>query len=111
MSADAGLLLVLTTVASQEQARALASTMLAQHLTACVQLQPIESLYRWNGQVQQETEWRVLFKTTAARYPALQAALHQAHPYELPAIVAVPVAQALPAFADWVAQESEPSQP
>ena len=103
------MLLVLTTVASQEQARTLAAAMLEQRMTACVQLQPIASLYRWQGQVRQEGEWRVLLKTTAGRYPALETALRQAHPYELPAIVALPVAQALPAFADWVAQEVAPS--
>lgn len=102
------MLLVLTTVASQEQARALAAAMLEQRLAACVQLQPIASLYRWQGQVQQEAEWRVLLKTAASRYSALETALRQAHPYELPAIVAVPVVQALPAFADWVAQEVSP---
>lgn len=103
------MLLVLTTVANQQQARTLAADMLAQRLCACVQLQAIESLYHWQGQVQQEVEWRLLLKTSAARYPALEAALRQAHPYELPAIVALPVTQALPAFTDWVAQKSRPA--
>ena len=99
------LLLVLTTLATQSDAQALARAMVEQRLAACAQIQPIESIYRWQGAVQQEPEWRLLLKTTAARYPALQAALRARHPYELPAIAALPCSHALPEFAHWVAAE------
>ncbi|QTD45536.1 divalent-cation tolerance protein CutA [Ottowia testudinis] len=99
------LLLVLTTVASRADADALARAMVEQRLAACAQISAIDSVYWWNGAVQSEGEFRLLLKTTAERYAALEAALRAAHPYELPAIVALPVAQALPAFADWVAAE------
>ena len=99
------LLLVLTTVATRADADALARAMVEQRLAACAQISAIDSVYRWQGAVQSEGEFRVLFKTTAERYPALEAALRSSHPYELPAIVAFPVAQALPAFADWVITE------
>lgn len=99
------LLLVLTTVATRADADALARAMVEQRLAACAQISAVDSVYWWRGAVQAEGEFRVLFKTTAERYPALEAALRAAHPYELPAIVALPVAQALPAFADWVADE------
>jgi len=80
--------------------------MVEQRLAACAQISPIESIYRWQGAVQQEPEWRLLLKTTAARYPALQAALRAQHPYELPAIAALPCSHALAEFADWVAAET-----
>ena len=106
------LLLVLTTVATRADADALARAMVEQRLAACAQISAIDSVYRWQGAVQSEGEFRVLFKTTAERYPALEAALRSSHPYELPAIVALPVVQALPAFADWVAHEvREPPVP
>lgn len=106
------LLLVLTTVATRANADALARAMVEQRLAACAQISAIDSVYRWQGAVQSEGEFRVLFKTTAERYPALEAALRSSHPYELPAIVALPVVQALPAFADWVAHEvCEPRAP
>ncbi|HOB67729.1 divalent-cation tolerance protein CutA [Ottowia sp.] len=100
------LLLVLTTVATRADADALARAMVEQRLAACAQISAIDSVYWWQGAVQAEGEFRLLFKTTAERYPALEAALRAAHPYELPAIVALPVAQALPAFADWVGAET-----
>jgi periplasmic divalent cation tolerance protein len=99
------ILLVLTTLATQADAHALGRAMVGQRLAACAQIQAIESIYRWQGAVRQEPEWRLLLKTTAARYPALQVALRARHPYELPAIVALPCSEALPEFADWVSAE------
>ena len=103
------LLLVLTTVATRADADRLARMAVEQRLAACVHIEAIDSLYRWQGAVQAEPEFRLLFKTTAERYPALEAALRESHPYDLPAIVAVPCAAALPEFADWVAAEARPA--
>lgn len=103
------LLLVWTSVASRADADRLALSVVGQRLAACAQLSAIDSVYRWQGALQAEGEFRILFKTTAARWPALEQALRAEHPYELPAIVAVPCAGALPAFADWVAAETTPS--
>ena len=98
------LCLVLTTVATRADAERLARAMVEQRLAACAQINAIDSVYHWKGVLQQEPEWRLLFKTTESARPALQAALRAAHPYELPAIVALPM-QADPAFADWVIGE------
>ena len=67
--------LAMTTAGSAVQARELARFAVQARLAACAQISVIESVYRWQGQVQQEAEWRVLFKTTARAWPALQAAL------------------------------------
>lgn len=104
---DDALLLVLTTLATREQALALGRAMVEARLAACAQVEAIVSVYRWQGAVLQDDEWRLLLKTTAARYPALEAALRDRHPYELPALVAVPVAAAAAPFAAWVASETQ----
>ena len=98
-------LLVLTNLPDAASAERIARLLVEQRLAACAQISAIDSVYRWQGAVQSEGEFRVLFKTTAERYPALEAALRSSHPYKLPAIVALPVVQALPAFADWVITE------
>lgn len=98
---------MLSTVATREQAEALARALLERRLCACVQIERVESLYRWEGALQQEPECRLLFKTTAALAPALCAALREAHPYALPQILTLPVLEALPAYARWVAQETD----
>ena len=86
--------LAMTTVGSAAQARELAQAAVQARLAACAQISAIESVYCW------------LFKTTARAWPALQAALAQWHPYELPAIAGWPLDAVLPAFAQWVQEET-----
>jgi len=107
MPSNSSVLIVLTTVASQAEARELCRILVEARLVACAQISAIESVYRWEGAVQQEPEWRVLLKTVPERYAALETAIRKHHPYELPAIVALPCSQALPEFAGWVAAESQ----
>ncbi len=104
------LLAVWTTVATREDAQRIAETCVRERLAACVQLSPIDSVYEWQGALQQEAEVRLLLKTTAGRYPALAQRLRQLHPYELPAIFALPVAEAASDYIAWVeAQTCAPS--
>jgi uncharacterized protein involved in tolerance to divalent cations/ketosteroid isomerase-like protein len=98
------MLAVFTTVAGMDDARRLAAQALDQGLAACVQLSTIESHFRWQGRVQCEPEVRLLFKTEAARYAALERWLLAQHRYELPAIFALPVDRASAGYADWVRQ-------
>lgn len=93
---------LVTTVGSADDARRLADGAVERRLAACVQIETIESVYRWQGAVQREPEWRLLFKTTAAAEPALRAFLLEQHPYELPALYAMDLAAPTEAFAAWV---------
>jgi len=102
------MLAVFTTVATAEQAEGLAQVAVERRLAACVQVEAIHSTYLWQGQIASEPEMRLMFKTTPALYPALEAALRELHPYEVPAIFALPVAQALPAYAAWLAESLKP---
>ncbi len=102
-------LLVLTNLPDRAAAERLADLVVAQHLAACVNiLAPCRSVYRWKGAVQHDEEHPVLIKTTRERYGALEKALREGHPYELPEIIAVPIERGLPAYLDWVAAETKP---
>ena len=101
-----GTIAVLTSIDSLEGARAIAAALVERKLAACVQISPIESVYTWQGAVQHETEYRVLAKTVADRYPAVEAAIRELHSYDLPAIYAVDVAEIFEPYADWVAENS-----
>ncbi|TAL75384.1 MAG: divalent-cation tolerance protein CutA [Rhodanobacter sp.] len=84
-------------------ARQLAETLVGERLAACVNVLPgVQSVYRWQGQMQNETEVLLLIKTTAERFDALKARLRALHPYELPELVATPVAAGHAAYLDWV---------
>ena len=102
-------LLVITTLPDAASAHALAQALVEQRLAACVNvLAPCRSVYRWQGKVEDAEEVPLLIKTAAARYAALEAAIRAAHPYELPEIVAVPLAGGLPGYLAWVAAETTP---
>jgi periplasmic divalent cation tolerance protein len=97
---------VLTTVDSLDQARAIATALVERRLAACVQISSIESVYTWQGEAQNEKEFRVMAKTVADRYPEIEAAIRTLHTYELPAIYALDIAQVFEPYADWVAENS-----
>ena len=100
-------LLVLTNLPDRAAAERLAALLIEQRLAACVNiLAPCRSVYRWKGVVQRDEEHPMLIKTTVERYPALEKALREGHPYELPEIIAVPIERGLPAYLDWVAAET-----
>jgi periplasmic divalent cation tolerance protein len=93
---------VTTTVDSVDAAGALAHSAVDARLAACAQvLGPVASTYRWQGAVEQSTEWMVVFKSTVERYPALEEHLRSTHPYEVPEIVRTPVGGSA-AYLGWV---------
>ena len=100
-------LLVLTNLPDRAAAEKLAEALIQKRVAACVNIMaPCRSVYRWKGAVQHDEEHPVLIKTTRESYAALEAAIREAHPYELPEIVAVPIERGLPAYLDWVATET-----
>lgn len=104
-------LLVITNLPDAASARALAAALVDARLAACANiLAPCRSVYRWQGQVEEADEVPLLLKTTAERYPLLEAAIRQQHPYELPEIVAVPLQHGLPEYLAWVAAETTPRE-
>ncbi|MDD3884457.1 MAG: divalent-cation tolerance protein CutA [Gallionella sp.] len=105
-------LLVITHLPDETSAGQLAEKIIAQRAAACVnRLAPCTSTYRWQGRIETASEVPLLIKTTQATYPALEQLIRDTHPYELPDIVAVPLTAGLPAYLDWVRQESENSVP
>lgn len=100
-------LLVFTNLPDKAAAIALAQALIERRLAACVNvLGECTSVYRWQATVETAAEVPVLIKTTADRYAALEEAIKGLHPYELPEIVAVPVARGLPGYLQWVAAET-----
>jgi periplasmic divalent cation tolerance protein len=101
-------LLVVTNLPDRAAAERLADMVIEKKLAACVNiLAPCRSVYRWKGAVQHDEEHPMLIKTTEERYGALEQALREGHPYELPEIIAVPIERGLPAYLDWVAAETK----
>ncbi|MBL8431293.1 MAG: divalent-cation tolerance protein CutA [Dechloromonas sp.] len=100
-------MLVLTNCPDEEAANAIALAVVEARLAACVNILPrVQSIYRWQGRIESATEIPLLIKSTAASYPALEQAIRTLHPYEIPEIVALPITAGLPAYLNWVAEET-----
>ena len=100
-------LLVLTNCPDEESANAIALALVEARLAACVNILPrVQSIYRWQGAVESATEIPLFIKSTASNYPALEAAIRDRHPYQVPEIIALPVERGLPAYLDWIATET-----
>ncbi|MFG2222113.1 divalent-cation tolerance protein CutA [Streptomyces sp. NPDC048644] len=97
----------MTTTDSERKAEELARGAIEARGAACVQISaPVTSVYRWQNAVETSQEWQVLFKTTAARYDALEAHILAAHDYDTPEIIATPVARGAAGYLAWVAEET-----
>jgi periplasmic divalent cation tolerance protein len=96
-------IVVFMTSANADEARRIANELVERQLAACVQILPkIESVYRWNGEVQRETEFLLLAKTTAAQFDDLERAVREIHSYDTPEIVAVPLAHVSEPYRVWL---------
>ena len=95
-------LVVLVTVAGAELGHTLAQRLVAEGLAACVQLLSGESIYRWQGRLEREEMIQLIIKTRAAAWPALQERIMQLHSDEVPEVLALPVADGLPAYLRWI---------
>lgn len=99
-------LVVITTLGSEADARALITALIDQRLIACGTLLPAaRSIYRWEGKVTEEPEVVVLLKTEAARWEALRASVEQLHPYRVPELLALPVTHGLERYMQWLLSE------
>ena len=98
-------LLVYMTAPSEAVALSLARSAVGARLAACGNLLPgIRSVYRWKGEICDDSEVLVLFKTTPAQVDALRAHLVEAHPYECPEVIATPVVTGHPAYLSWISE-------
>jgi periplasmic divalent cation tolerance protein len=95
---------VLVTCPHAEAAATLARTLVEERLAACGNVLPgLRSIYRWEGEVLDETEVLLLLKTTAARFEALRERVVALHPYQVPEVISLPVEAGHAPYLEWVA--------
>jgi periplasmic divalent cation tolerance protein len=103
-------LVVLCLFPDLETASRIAREAVTQNYAACANVVPgLQSIYRWQGEVEQAAETLVIYKTSTLRYPDLEGFLLKAHPYEVPEVVALPVSVGASAYLSWVVENSAPS--
>jgi periplasmic divalent cation tolerance protein len=81
--------------------------LVADRLAACGHVvERVRSIYRWDGEIQDESEARVAVHTRTALVPEIVARADAEHPYEVPCVLALPVAAGNPAYLDWIRAET-----
>jgi periplasmic divalent cation tolerance protein len=100
---------VVTTLDEQEAAVTLARAVVGARLVACAQvIGPMTSVYRWQGEVEQATEWSCVMKTTGRRYDALAAWIADHHPYDTPELIVTPITGGAKNYLEWMSEETTP---
>ena len=100
---DTSLVLVLTTMAADADTRPLVDALVTERLAACVGVVAgMASTYWWEGRVERASEQQLVIKTTADRVDALTARVRSLHPYDVPELIVIPVADADPRYASWL---------
>lgn len=104
-------LMVYSSCPDEAVAEHIAEALVSQQLAACVNVIPkMRSIYRWKGNIERDWEVLLLIKTRKAEFQALQAAITELHPYELPEIVAVSIETGLVDYLRWIDSSLEPEE-
>jgi len=97
--------LVLTTCGSLEEARRIAHTLVERQLAACVNIVPhIESVFRWQGEIETAAEWLLIIKTTLDAFDRVREALREMHSYELPECIEIGIEDGSAAYLEWIGE-------
>lgn len=97
---------VLVTTASEREAENLAIALLNERLAACVSIYPIRSIYRWQGQIENECEWQLVIKTDLKQFEQLSGKIQALHSYAVPEIIALPIVAGSQTYLDWLASHT-----
>lgn len=97
--------IVLTTAGTKEEAHKIARALVERQLAACVNIVPhVESVYRWEGEVEQGQEWLLLIKTTAKAFAQVREAIGELHSYELPECLCLAIEDGSAAYLGWIGE-------
>jgi periplasmic divalent cation tolerance protein len=101
-------LVILCTVPDRGSGERIARSLVQERLAGCVNLVPgVVSIYRWEGEVKQEDELLLIIKTAAGRFEAVRAAITKLHPYDIPEVIALPIAEGDPKYLAWLTENSK----
>ena len=106
LALDSGVMVVFSTVDKESVAKELAKGVVEKKLAACVNIMaPCTSIYRWQGKVQEDSEFLMVIKTTKEKYQALEKWLKESHPYDVPEVIGWEVALGSHDYLNWVKAE------
>ena len=107
MKQDSQARIVFCTCPDAEVAENIAAKLVAERLAACVNIIPgIQSLYEWDGKVENDRECQLIIKTSVNCLEDLEIAVTERHPYELPELIAVTISDGSAGYLDWIQENT-----
>ena len=101
--------IVLVTAGTEAEANAIAQTLVAEKLAACVSLMPIQSVYTWQGKLNRDAEWQLMIKANLESFSDIETRINALHSYEVPEIIAIPIIQGAAPYLAWMAEQTAQS--
>jgi periplasmic divalent cation tolerance protein len=98
--------IIMTAVANEQEAEKISTLLVSRKLAACVQMLPMQSCYRWKGEIVNDTEVLLLIKTRSELYQEVETAILENHSYELPEIVQIPIEQGFDPYLQWMTENT-----
>lgn len=99
--------IVFSTASSHAEADKITEILLDTHTASCVQITPIQSAYHWKGKIEHSKEIQLTIKTKDELYPEVEKIIKSIHSYEVPQIVKISISDGLPAYLDWIKNETK----
>ena len=97
--------MVLSTIDSKSKAQNIAKVLVEQRLAACVQIEQIESIYKWEGKITQEGEYLIRIKSTIDKYNQIESIIKDMHSYDIPQIIQIPITDGYNKYFEWIDKE------
>ena len=97
--------MILTTTDSKSEAENIAKALIEDRLAACVQIESIESIYRWEGKIVQESEYLLRIKSIDSMYEKIEAKIKSMHSYDIPQIIQIPITRGYEQYLNWIEEE------
>lgn len=98
-------ILVLTTASSKDEARKIARALVERLLAACVNIVPqVDSIYRWEGEVEEGEEWLLIIKTTRAAFERVRDTIKELHAYDVPECICLSIEEGSVEYLSWIGQ-------
>lgn len=101
--------LILVTASNRRECRKMARHLVEMRLAACVNISPpIQSIYRWEGKLQEEKEFQLVIKTTRDLFPEVRKEILKTHSYKIPEIICLAIVDGSPEYLNWVGASLKP---
>ncbi|HQJ39159.1 MAG TPA: divalent-cation tolerance protein CutA [Methanoregulaceae archaeon] len=97
---------IILSTAGEREARGIAQALVMQHLAACVNIIPVESVYRWEGKLCEDREHLLIIKTVTSNADSVMHEIRNLHSYELPEMIVLPVSGGYLPYLQWLAEET-----